>query len=298
MSSDAEEEIPRETSAAAEQQGSGTALKASLAVLGLLFCFGVGLVGETYFREWRAKPAQVTAQLPQTEASRSPEITPKPTSAPPAETKLAATAKPVLVTAPPRPPAAPVSEASSLNAQAVAAATGPAMNSKEPSATTAAALAALTPAAAPDVTPPAVSAAAPPAAKIKPAVKAAHAATKPSIGAGSAGAAAASGLHYRVQFGAFAIEDNAEALRRAIETPKMQISITPAADNSGRLLYHVRSPAFASYSDALSAIREAQDAARRAQFGETVQHVIQKVGDSDASPTDQAHVQAAQSADH
>jgi len=317
MSSDAGDEVPRETSAAADQQGSGTALKASLAVLGLLFCFGVGLVGETYFREWRgkdAKPTQVTAQLPQAEEPRGAAITTtQPSSPPSAETKLAAAsheaaaAKPAATTALPPHPAATATAgggASAPSAATNAAATGQAMNSAEPSAATAATLATLA-ALAPTAAPPAVPAAAPPApkpatAKTKPAVAAAQTARKPLAGTAAAApaGAAASRLHYRVQFGAFAIEENAEILRRAIETPKLRISITRAADNSGRVLYHVRSPAFASYDEALNAVREAQDAAKQAQFDEAVEYLIQKVDESSASPTEQARIQAAQSANH
>lgn len=306
MSSDAEDEIPRETSAAAAQQGSGTALKASLAVLGLLFCFGVGLVGETYFRDWHAKPAQVTAQLPHSEAPRGPEIAAAPAQAPQAETKPVAVVKPPAATAPPRQAELPhPTVASAIGSNATDTATnapvsGHELNPAEPSA--ASTLAALTPTAQPDGAPPASAAAAaattaPPAAS-KQAVAATKAATKHSPRKVPATSVAASGLHYRVQFGAFAVEDNAQSLRHAIETPKLQITITGKADESGRTLYHVRSSAFASYNEALSAAHAAQDAAKRAQFGEAVQYIIQKIGEDDASASGQPPIQAAQSANH
>ena len=58
---------------------------------------------------------------------------------------------------------------------------------------------------------------------------------------------------YRVQFGAFANEDNARRLQWAIEATGLKIEVTQEPDPGGHTLFFLRSPVYADYAAALGA---------------------------------------------
>jgi hypothetical protein len=63
---------------------------------------------------------------------------------------------------------------------------------------------------------------------------------------------------YRVQFGAFANEDNARRVQWAIEATGVKVDVSQEPGPSGHSLYFLRSPAFSDYAAALSAAQTVQ----------------------------------------
>ena len=63
---------------------------------------------------------------------------------------------------------------------------------------------------------------------------------------------------FRVQFGAFANEDNARRVQWAVEATGLKVDVTQAPGPSGHPLFFLRSPAYADYASALSAAQTVQ----------------------------------------
>ncbi len=63
---------------------------------------------------------------------------------------------------------------------------------------------------------------------------------------------------YRVQFGAFANEDNARRVQWAIEATGIKVDVSQEPGPSGHQLYFLRSPAYSDYASALSAAQTVQ----------------------------------------
>jgi hypothetical protein len=63
---------------------------------------------------------------------------------------------------------------------------------------------------------------------------------------------------YRVQFGAFANEENARRVQWAVEATGVKVEVTQAPGAGGRVLYYLRSPAYYDYAAALSAAQTVQ----------------------------------------
>lgn len=63
---------------------------------------------------------------------------------------------------------------------------------------------------------------------------------------------------YRVQFGAFANEDNARRVQWAIEATGIKVDVSQEPGPSGHPLYFLRSPAYPDYASALSAAQTVQ----------------------------------------
>ena len=106
-----------------------------------------------------------------------------------------------------------------------------------------------------------------PAAKPKPAMVARAEPPKPAAvkhtppPARSAEAGPDSGP-FRVQFGAFAIEDNAHRVQWAVEATGMPVEIIRAPSRKGHMLYYVRSRPFRDRDAALKAAVAARDKAK------------------------------------
>jgi uncharacterized protein len=64
---------------------------------------------------------------------------------------------------------------------------------------------------------------------------------------------------FRVQFGAFANDDNARRVQWAIEATGLKVEVSQAPGATGHALYYLRSPAYHDYADALSAAQTVQD---------------------------------------
>jgi cell division protein FtsN len=63
---------------------------------------------------------------------------------------------------------------------------------------------------------------------------------------------------YRVQFGAFANEDNARRVQWAIEATGLNVEVSQEPGPSGHPLYFLRSPSYSDYAAALSAAQTVQ----------------------------------------
>jgi cell division protein FtsN len=68
--------------------------------------------------------------------------------------------------------------------------------------------------------------------------------------------------HFRVQFGAFANEENARRVRSALEAAGLKAAISREAGASGNPLFIVRSPAYPDRAAALSAAQNVQNRAK------------------------------------
>jgi hypothetical protein len=67
---------------------------------------------------------------------------------------------------------------------------------------------------------------------------------------------------FRVQFGAFANEENARRVQWAIEATGVKVEVSQEAGPSGRSLFFLRSPAYPDYATALSAAQAVQNRAK------------------------------------
>ena len=63
---------------------------------------------------------------------------------------------------------------------------------------------------------------------------------------------------YRVQFGAFANEENARRVQWAVEATGLKVEVTQAPGAGGHMLYYLRSPVYYDYASALSAAQSVQ----------------------------------------
>ena len=63
---------------------------------------------------------------------------------------------------------------------------------------------------------------------------------------------------FRVQFGAFANEDNARRVQWAIEATGLKVEVSQEPGPSGHPLYFLRSPSYPDYASALSAAQTVQ----------------------------------------
>jgi len=63
---------------------------------------------------------------------------------------------------------------------------------------------------------------------------------------------------YRVQFGAFANEDNARRVQWAVEATGLKVEVTHEPGPSGHTLFFLRSPSYPDYASALSAAQTVQ----------------------------------------
>ena len=68
---------------------------------------------------------------------------------------------------------------------------------------------------------------------------------------------------YRIQFGAFANEDNARRVQWAVEASGMQVEVAHTTNSTGHLLYYLRSPSYSEYGVALSAAQTVQNTVQR-----------------------------------
>jgi hypothetical protein len=250
---------------------------ATVLVVVLLFFFGVGLAGGAAYKAYFGDDAspQVAGQVSPPPAPASPAAPPQnfaadtPSTAEKATSDLARTEPPAppALTPPPAPTVAEQPERPPAPALAQAAPPAPSVPEPAPQA-------ALT-------EPPAVPAAetAPSNADTQPETQAAEpvrvtavapqkpamvtkahrdaprtAATQPSARGNTVGS-------YRVQFGAFAQEDNARHLQSAIAATGLKVEISQAPGPSGHSLFFVRSPPYPDYASASSAAQTAHDRA-------------------------------------
>ncbi len=82
---------------------------------------------------------------------------------------------------------------------------------------------------------------------------------------------------YRIQFGAFTIEDNAHKLQWAVEATGLPVEVARLPNTKGHLLYYVRSQPFPDRAAALSAATAARDKAKGFVNAEPIEYVL--VGD-------------------
>jgi hypothetical protein len=78
----------------------------------------------------------------------------------------------------------------------------------------------------------------------------------------------------RIQFGAFAIEDNAHRVQWTVEATGIPVEVTQLPSPKGRLLYYVRSQPFPDHAAALSAATTAQDKAKTLVNPVALQYII------------------------
>ena len=89
----------------------------------------------------------------------------------------------------------------------------------------------------------------------------------------------------RVQFGAFAIEDNAHQIQWAVQATGLAVEITQLRTPKGRVLFYVRSQPFPDRATAVSAATTAQNKAKSFVNPVAIDYVI--VSDA-AKPAQQA----------
>lgn len=250
-------------------------------MIALVFFFGVGLAGGTAYKLLSADDSDQQTADQQAANQPSPSATSQPTPqtafAPPSGAAAAsdsargdnapslsspqavapemaqlAPAAPPSVPPPPAPPAdATVTPAPSDSAAAAPPAPVPyAAVAPQTSAATAA------PAAPPHVV--ATHRAAVPPRKPWLAAKAAHQAQVAALHAPPAAPGNAAGP-FRVQFGAFANEENARRVQWAVEATGLKVDVTQAPGSSGQPLFYLRSPDFHDYAAALSAAQTVRD---------------------------------------
>lgn len=250
-------------------------------VIALVFFFGVGLAGGTAYKLWSANDSNqqvADQQRADRQAANQPRLTPlpapqtafaAPSSMPTASLPTASdnaagdnlpslaspqTVAPTLAQlAPAAPPSVPPPPAPPADATVTAAPTDAAPPEAAPSE--AAPSGSATPA------PPHVVAAhrAPvPPEKPRLAAKAAHHAQVAALHAPPAAPGNAAGP-FRVQFGAFANEENARRVQWAVEATGLKVEVTQAPGSTGQPLFYLRSPDFHDYAAALSAAQTVRD---------------------------------------
>lgn len=255
---------------------------ATYTAIALAFFFGVGLAGggayKIYFGDdagpqvadrvspplaSHAPPAQNFAadrpndaekaapDLARIEPSAPPALAPPPAPAPGEATKPHAPSARVTQAAPPPAPSAPAPQAAPAEPAAPAPLPYAAVTPPKPDAQPE------TQAAKPTH----VAAAVPPKKPEKPAMVAkAHRLWPPQTAALHPPPTAPSGATgpFRVQFGAFANEDNARRVQWAIEATGLKVDVSQEPGPSGHPLYFLRSPSYPDYASALSAAQTVQ----------------------------------------
>lgn len=244
-----------------------------LTALVLAFSFALGLAGGVAYRLMPATKAP-TATAPR--ATTAPAVAPRTVTpmAPRAETAPPATAHAKLPTSdvevtPPAvlPPAAPVAPAGRPPALAVAT---PAPRQENPSPVTAASP--TTPAEKPSLAPKPMAATAQinaaPTSTPPPKRAASTQAVKPETTTSNEGGSVL------IQFGAYAVEENARLTRAEIEAAGLHVLVTHEQNASGRMLYYVRSQPFTSRAAALAAAVAVKEKAQRQANADPVRYVI------------------------
>jgi cell division protein FtsN len=79
---------------------------------------------------------------------------------------------------------------------------------------------------------------------------------------------------FRVQFGAFAQEDNAHRLQSAIEATGLKVEVRQEPGPSGHSLFFVRSPVYPDYASALNAAQTAQSRAQHSANAIAITYTI------------------------
>jgi len=236
---------------------------ASTALL-LSFFFAVGLAGGVLYR-----------LLPTTTSEKVAVHDPVPPAAP--QTLAQNTAASSGAAALPTKPASP---ANAPTAPAQIAAAHPA-----PNATASAPLPAVPPATIPPSIAPIAGTVTPEAAQFAPVTVAAKpklalakpkaaTAKHPAMAAAAPSAARNAEGPVRVQFGAFAIEDNAHRVQWTVEATGMQVEVAQLPSPKGRLLYYVRSQPFPDRAAALSAATAARDKAKTLVNPVAIEYII------------------------
>jgi outer membrane biosynthesis protein TonB len=261
-------------------------------ILLLAFFFAVGLAGGVLYR---VLPTNKTPAPPETKLAEQSAGTSSTTT----ENSAASTAPPAATPAPPAaaPESTPATPDAAPQATAVAAAESqPAPEPAEkpapekaqapaPSASPAAPEAPEAKAPAPAPKPAAApKEAAKPAGNVKTAAiapaakpappKEAAAASKPTSKS-AAKRAGGDAPPFRIQFGAFAIEDNAHRAQWAVEATGLPVEVTRAPSRKGRMLYYVRSQQpFPTRAAALAAAIAAHDKAKKFTHPTTIDYVV------------------------
>jgi cytoskeletal protein RodZ len=266
-------------------------------ILLLAFFFAVGLAGGVLYRVLPTNKAQLPPETKLAEQSTSSTTTE--TSAPgamPAAPPAPETAAPPKAT----PDIAPATRESAPQARPVAQAEPPAppkLAEKTAAEKTPAPAPSISPAAPPAPVPAPVPEAKAPAPAPAPAPKppAAHEeAAKPTRSAKTASIAPApppkqaapaskpAAKHagedtppFHIQFGAFAIEDNAHRTQWTVEATGMAVEVTRAPSRKGRMLYYVRSQQpFPTRAAAVAAAIAARDKATKFKHPEKIEYVV------------------------
>jgi hypothetical protein len=270
-------------------------------VLGLVLCFAIGVGGGTLYKLWArstATPAETAATQPNQRAAAPDAATP--TAAPFAASQAPAKTEPHQAAASAAPSvSSPTSTKAPDTPTRLAAVTPPAPVVQ----------AAINPSAgasakddAPGVTPPAVNGATPsttpgaPEAKRKiataakpnsdspPKFAAAPASPRRAAATGSSASGAV-----RIQFGAFAIEENAKRTLWAVEATGTKAAIDHAPGPSGHLLYFVRSEPYGDRNAAQNAAAAVKEKAQHFSTPAAIDYVI--VGDHGSAAPLQAAAQ-------
>jgi len=135
-----------------------------------------------------------------------------------------------------------------------------------------------------------LAAAAPPAPASKPgsAVIQTRAAPQKRAAAAEAKLAAPSGEAgpFRIQFGAFSVEDNAHRVQAAIAATGLPVEIARAPGSNGRQLFYVRSQPFADWTSATTAAAAARDRIQHSANPVAIDYVV--VADRTAQQTQAA----------
>lgn len=246
-----------------------TVVSATYTAIALVFFFGVGLAGGTAYKLLYAdQPDQQVADEAAPPSAATPDNTPQPAPqtafAPPtadsapspasraAAPQLARLAPSAPPSVPPPPDATVTPSPSDSTSSNSAAPTAPA-----PYASVAPQAPAASAAAAPAHVVGERHAAVPPRKPVRVA-KSAHLGPSVALHTPPAAPGDATGP-FRVQFGAFANEDNARRVQWAIEATGLKVEVTQAPGSSGQELYYLRSPDYHDYAAALSAAQTVRD---------------------------------------
>ncbi len=261
---------------------------AAYTVLLLAFFFAVGLAGGVLYRVLPTDKAQEEAASAPAVAEAieapPPSVAPSPAATPPsAPVTPAPTQPPVAAAAPPQ-PQAPAPSAAPPAAAAIAESLSPPASKPAETAPRLAKRAAPPDRAAGEI----AAAEKPPAPRAKPAAeagkpKASFAAAQPpkppaakhaSPPARATPASTPETGPFRIQFGAFAIEDNAHQIQWAVEATGLPVEIVQAPNRKGHLLYYVRSQPFPDRAAALGAATAAHDKAHQFAHPVAIDYVV------------------------
>lgn len=213
--------------------------------IAVLFCFGIGLAGGAAYKLLTATRAQ-----PPVGAAASPPRLPTLPQLPPAEPSAPSAALPAT--------ALPLAPAQTSPLPRLAA---PAAEAAEPPPSLPAAP--VTPSVAPLVR-----------RKVAAPQRVAAQTRKPRHMTHSTAPAPSAVGRYRIQFGAFANEENARRVAWAVEATGVKVAVTRAPDASGRALYFVRSPGYRNPATAREAARTVQNRVKHFVNAIQIQYAI------------------------